>query len=163
MAQQPTQPRIGVSARLLGNPVRFDGGHKRSPFVHSVLGRFAELVPVCPEVESGVPVPRESLRLVDRGDGVALLGNRSRADRFEQLRAWARARVEDLARLDLDGFILKKDSPSCGLERVRVYRAEGEGPPARIGTGLFAALLRRLSRQRYFEPYPRALGAETGA
>ncbi|HZZ83866.1 MAG TPA: DUF523 and DUF1722 domain-containing protein [Anaeromyxobacteraceae bacterium] len=144
MAQHPTQPRIGVSACLLGTPVRFDGGHKNNAYVHSVLARFATLVPVCPEVESGMPVPRESLRLVERGGGggVALLGNRSGADRSDQLRAWGRGRVEELARLDLDGFILKKDSPSCGLERVRVYPAEGDRPPARTGTGLFAALLR---------------------
>ena len=136
-----SRPRIGVSSCLLGRQVRFDGGHKKSDFVADTLSRFVELVPVCPEVESGMPVPRESLRLVPGRAGLRLIGNRSGADHTDRMSSFAEQRVAELTALELDGFVLKKDSPSCGLERVRTYR-EGAAQPVRTGTGLFAALLR---------------------
>ena len=142
------KPRIGISACLLGNAVRFDGGHKNNRFVHDTLSRFVDLVPVCPEVGSGMPVPRESLRLVaDRlvsgVRGVRLVGNRSGDDHTARMIAWAEPTITQLATLDLDGFILKKDSPSCGIERVRLYRDIDDHHPSRTGTGIFAALLRQ--------------------
>jgi uncharacterized protein YbgA (DUF1722 family)/uncharacterized protein YbbK (DUF523 family) len=142
-AASPTpRPRIGVSACLLGRDVRYDGGHKRNPFVAGALGRFVEFVPVCPEVEAGFSVPRESLSLRASASGPRLVGNRSGADHTDRMRAYAEQRVAALATAELDGFVLKRDSPSCGVERVRLYR-EGDGPPVRSGTGLFAAALRR--------------------
>jgi uncharacterized protein YbbK (DUF523 family) len=129
-----TRPRIGVSACLLGRDVRYDGGHKRNPFVAGALGRFVELVPVCPEVEAGFSVPRESLSLRANASGPRLVGNRSGADHTDRMRAYAEQRVAALATADLDGFVLKRDSPSCGVERVRLY-PEGDGPPVREGTG----------------------------
>lgn len=135
-----SRPKVGVSACLLGFPVRFDGGHKHSDFLER-LARFVDLVPVCPEVEAGLPVPRESLRLVTTSTGPRLVGNRTGADFSDRMRAFAAHRVEALASVELDGFILQKNSPSCGLERVRLYRAPDQ-PPAREGTGLFAAALR---------------------
>jgi uncharacterized protein YbgA (DUF1722 family)/uncharacterized protein YbbK (DUF523 family) len=135
--------RVGVSACLLGQEVRYDGGHKREPFLTDVLGPFVEWVPVCPEVELGLGIPRESIRL--EGDPAAprLVGVRSRRDHTAAMARLARARCEALATQDLVGYVLKKDSPSCGMGRVRVY---GEsGPPARAGVGAFArALMERL-------------------
>jgi uncharacterized protein YbgA (DUF1722 family)/uncharacterized protein YbbK (DUF523 family) len=138
-----SRPRVGVSACLVGREVRFDGGHKRSSFLVDTLGPFVELVPVCPEVESGMPVPRESIRLVADGARTRLVGNRTRTDHGDAMERWAAPRLEELAALDLDGFVLKKDSPSCGLERVRLYpSADPDASPTRDGTGLFAAALR---------------------
>ena len=137
-----SRPRIGVSACLLGRQVRFDGGHKKHDFVHDTLSRFVEFVPVCPELESGMPVPRESLRLITGPLGLKLVGNKSGKDSTESMSTYSAARVAELAAADLDGFVLKKDSPSCGLARVRVYKEGDAGPPGRDGTGLFAAHLR---------------------
>ncbi|MCC7013085.1 MAG: DUF523 and DUF1722 domain-containing protein [Planctomycetes bacterium] len=131
--------RIGVSACLLGREVRWDGGHKRDRFVTDGLGRFVEFVPLCPEVESGLSIPRPTLRLAGEIDDPRLVFGDSGADYTEVMRSFARARLHTLADLDLCGFILKSDSPSCGLERVRVY---GKGGMAlRKGRGLFAAEL----------------------
>ena len=140
----PTAPlRLGISACLLGQAVRYDGGHKRDPFLAETLGRFVEWVPVCPEVELGLGVPREPIRL--EGDPAAprLVAAKSRRDLTRAMTRLVRARAEQLARLDLVGYVFKKDSPSCGMERVRVHG--GGGRPLRRGTGLFArALMTRL-------------------
>lgn len=131
--------RIGVSACLLGAEVRFDGGHKRNDFLTEVFGRFVKFVPVCPEFELGLGVPRESLRLIRDGEAIRLAGNRSGADHTAEMNEFAARRAAALAREELSGYVLKKDSPSCGMERVRVYAASGM--PARAGRGLFAAAL----------------------
>jgi uncharacterized protein YbgA (DUF1722 family)/uncharacterized protein YbbK (DUF523 family) len=139
-----TRVRIGVSSCLLGQKVRFDGGHKRDAFLADTFGPHVEWVPVCPEVEVGMGTPREAIRLVRDGRGIRLLGVKSATDHTDAMEAWAAARVEALARDDLDGYVLKKDSPSCGMERVKVYEPGG-APAARSGRGLFAAaLLERL-------------------
>jgi uncharacterized protein YbgA (DUF1722 family)/uncharacterized protein YbbK (DUF523 family) len=131
--------RVGISSCLLGHEVRFDGGHKRDRFLTDTLGRFVEWVPVCPEVEAGFGTPREAMRLVT-GDGrVRLVTVKSSADLTERMDAYARSRVEQLAEDELCGYVLKKNSPSCGLERVKVY--DGRGMPTRSGRGLFAAAL----------------------
>lgn len=133
--------RIGTSACLLGQEVRFDGGHKRSDFLADVFGPFVQFVPVCPEVEIGLGVPRETLRLVRIGDETRLVGNKSGADQTSSMRRYAEDRTKALAHDDLSGYVLKKDSPSCGMERVRVYG--DSGIPTRNGRGLYAdALLR---------------------
>ena len=136
------RPRVGISACLLGESVRFDGGHKKSAYVTSTLARFVDLVPVCPEVESGMSVPRESLRLVRRSGETRLIGNRSGVDHTESMTTFAAKRATELDSMDLDGFILKRASPSCGLDRVRVYAEEPKTQPARNGVGLFASALR---------------------
>jgi len=134
--------RIGVSACLLGRQVRFDGGHKRDAFLTDTFGRFVEWVPVCPEVEVGMGIPRESIRLERDGDGLHLLAPRSGRVWTEPMRAFSRRRVAELQSLDLCGYVLKKDSPSCGMERVRVYARDGSGGgPARDGRGFFAQAL----------------------
>jgi uncharacterized protein YbgA (DUF1722 family)/uncharacterized protein YbbK (DUF523 family) len=139
MAQGPRPIRIGISSCLLGQEVRYDGGHKRDRFLTDVLGSFVEWVPVCPEVESGMGIPRPSVRLVRSGDDVRMIAERSGEDHTRSMRAFARKRVAALRKLDLAGYVLKRDSPSCGMERVRVY-AEG-GMPEKKGRGLFAEAL----------------------
>jgi uncharacterized protein YbgA (DUF1722 family)/uncharacterized protein YbbK (DUF523 family) len=131
--------RIGISACLLGQQVRFDGGHKRNAFLTETFGRFVEWVPVCPEVECGFGTPREAMRLVRDAHGVRLLTMKTGTDLTARMERFSRSRVSALAREDLSGYVLKKDSPSCGLERVKLY--DGRGTPARAGRGLFAAAL----------------------
>lgn len=134
--------RLGISACLLGEKVRFDGGHKRDPFLVETFGRFVDWVPVCPEEEAGFGTPRPAMRLVaDPADGgpIRLLTVRGGADLTAPMAALVRARVPELAVLDLDGYVLKKDSPSCGLMRVKVYGPDGPG--VRNGRGMFAAAL----------------------
>jgi uncharacterized protein YbgA (DUF1722 family)/uncharacterized protein YbbK (DUF523 family) len=134
-----TPIRLGISACLLGRQVRFDGGHKRDTFLTETFGRFVEWVPVCPEVECGFGTPREPMRLVRVEGGVRLVTVRTGVDLTERLQCFSRARVIELGHENLSGFVLKKDSPSCGVERVKVY--ERHGSPARSGRGLFAAAL----------------------
>jgi len=135
--------RIGVSSCLLGQKVRFDGGHKRDAFLVDTFGQFVEWVPVCPEAEVGMGIPREPIRLQRVGPSLRLLGVKSATDHTDAMTPWAAKRAEALAREDLDGYILKKDSPTCGMERVKVY--DTNGAPARTGRGLFAeALIARL-------------------
>lgn len=135
--------RVGVSACLLGNPVRYDGGHKRDAYVVDTLGRYFEFVPVCPEVECGLGVPREAMRLVGDPDAPRLVTIKTGVDLTERMRGWATNRVEELAGENLCGFIFKSKSPSSGLTRVKVYNDKGS--PAERGVGLFArAFLGRL-------------------
>ncbi len=129
--------RLGVSSCLLGASVRFDGGHKHDRFLTDLLGRYVEWVPVCPEVEVGMGVPREAVRLVGTPDAPRMIGVGSGTDHSERMRRFSAERVRALAALDLSGYVFKKDSPSCGMERVRVYGASGMA--SRRGQGLFAA------------------------
>jgi uncharacterized protein YbbK (DUF523 family)/uncharacterized protein YbgA (DUF1722 family) len=131
--------RIGVSSCLLGEAVRWDGGHKRDRFVTDLLGRFVEFVRVCPEVESGLPVPRPTLRLVGAVEEPKLVFGESGEDYSETMLAWAHKRVDALAKLELCGYVLKSDSPSCGMERVKVYGKGGMS--VKKGRGLFARVL----------------------
>ena len=134
--------RIGVSSCLLGEQVRFDGGHKRSDFLVETFGRFVEFVPVCPEMEIGLGTPRESIRLIrDDARAVRLVGNKTGLDHTDKMNAYAERRTTALACEDLSGYVLKKDSPSCGMERVRVYSPSGMA--TRDGSGLFASALMR--------------------
>jgi len=137
-----SQPiRIGVSACLLGQEVRYDGGHKRDPFLVETFGRYVEWVHVCPEVEIGLGTPRDPIRLERAGRDVRLVNPKTGTDLTRKMRTYAARRLAALEDQDLCGYILKKDSPSCGLERVRVH--DGRGMPSRNGRGLFAAALLR--------------------
>jgi uncharacterized protein YbgA (DUF1722 family)/uncharacterized protein YbbK (DUF523 family) len=131
--------RIGVSACLLGHEVRFDGGHKRDRFLTDTFGRFVEWVPVCPEEEAGFGTPREAMRLVDNDGRLRLLTVKTAIDLTERMERYAQQRVERLARDRLCGYVLKKDSPSCGNERVKVYNVHRVS--TRSGRGLFASAL----------------------
>lgn len=128
--------RIGVSQCLLGAEVRFDGGHKRDNFLTDVLGRYVDWVPVCPEVEAGFGVPRETMRLTGDPGSPTLITIKTHRDLTEPMERFSQRRVQELESLELSGFVFKKDSPSCGMERVRVYNQHGM--PNRNGVGLFA-------------------------
>jgi len=131
--------RVGISSGLLGNEVRFDGGHKRDRYLTDTLGQFFEWVSVCPEVEMGLGTPRETLRLVGDPAAPRLVFGKTRGDQTEGMQTWSKTRLEQLATMDLCGYILKSDSPSCGMERVRVY---GEtGMPSKTGVGIYARAL----------------------
>ncbi|MBI4979094.1 MAG: DUF523 and DUF1722 domain-containing protein [Spirochaetes bacterium] len=127
---------VGVSACLLGEKVRFDGGHKHDRYITDTLGNYFSFVGVCPEVESGMSIPRESMRLEGNPAEPRLVTGKSRIDKTDQMQSFCRRRVKELAAEDLCGFIFKKDSPSSGLYRVKVYV---NGSPSAAGSGLFAA------------------------
>jgi uncharacterized protein YbbK (DUF523 family) len=134
------RPRVGISACLLGAPVRYDGTDKGRAFpVPELLGRV-EWVPVCPEVEVGMPVPREPVRLERRGGRIRMIGVESRADHTDAMETWARNRAARLAALGLAAFVLKANSPSCGLDTVPLVQATGS--PLTSTSGLFAVALR---------------------
>jgi uncharacterized protein YbgA (DUF1722 family)/uncharacterized protein YbbK (DUF523 family) len=131
--------RIGISACLLGEKVRYDGGHKRDGYLVETFGRFVEWVPVCPEVEMGLGTPRDTLRLVRIGENVRMMMPKTGTDHTDGMQAFARRRLLQLEKEDLCGYVLKKGSPSCGMERVRVF--DSRGMPAKSGRGLFAEAL----------------------
>ena len=134
------RPRVAVSSCLLGAAVRFDGGHRRDAFVTELLGRHVDIVPVCPEVAAGMGVPRPALRLVALDDAERLLESRDRVDWTDRMTGTSHTLAGDLAALGLDGAVLKRGSPSCGVARVRVYHPD-TGIPVRATGGLFARAL----------------------
>jgi uncharacterized protein YbgA (DUF1722 family)/uncharacterized protein YbbK (DUF523 family) len=127
---------LGISRCLLGEAVRFDGGHKRDQFLTEVLGRYVEWVPICPEVEAGLGTPREAMRLVGDPASPRLITIKSGIDHTDALEHMSADRLEALTGFDLSGYVFKKDSPSCGMERVRIYNRDGM--PSRRGIGIFA-------------------------
>lgn len=133
--------RMGVSSCLLGNKVRFDGGHKRDHYVTDTLGHYFDFVPVCPEVECGLPIPREAMRLVGDPENPHLVTNKTGVDHTERMEKWAARRVVELEKEGLCGFIFKNRSPSSGMERVKVYDANNV--PRNVGEGLFAKAFKR--------------------
>jgi len=135
-SQERKKIRIGVSSCLLGEEVRYDGGHKLDRYIRDTLGRWFDFVPVCPEVEMGLPTPREALRLVEREDGPHLVFSRSGGDVTREMLSWAEKRVGELEQENLCGFIFKARSPSSGMERVKLY--DRNGVPKKTGVGLFA-------------------------
>ena len=133
----PPTIRLGVSACLLGQCVRYDGGHKRDAYIVDTLGPHVTFVPVCPEVEAGFGVPREPMRLVGKPEAPRLLTTKTAIDLTERMTAFAARRVEALAGEDLCGYLFKSKSPSCGFSRAKVY-PEGGGVAVPRGVGLFA-------------------------
>lgn len=135
-----SRPLVFVSACLLGQEVRYDGGHKRFPYLDA-LADYLELCPVCPEVGIGLGAPRPPVHLVSKENGLYLLeANDCCRDHSEAMRAFAARQAE--AMVQADGFIAKKDSPSCGMARVRVYDLKGHLLHKR-GIGLFTAVLKQ--------------------
>lgn len=128
--------RIGISTCLLGESVRYNGGHQRDRWLTDTLGRFAEYVPVCPEVECGLGIPREPMRLVGDPDDPRLLTRETRIDHTGRMNKWAKKRLDELADEDLRGFVFKSRSPSSGMTGVKVY--DETGTRIRKGRGLFA-------------------------
>ncbi|HVP79280.1 MAG TPA: DUF523 and DUF1722 domain-containing protein [Thermodesulfobacteriota bacterium] len=130
--------RLGISTCLLGETVRYDGGHKLDRFLTDTLGQYVQYVPVCPEVECGLGVPRESMHLEGNPDSPRLVTIHTKQDMTDPMVQWARKRVVDLEKEDLCGFVFKSDSPSSGMERVKVYNETGM--PVKKGVGLFAKI-----------------------
>ncbi|GJL49129.1 MAG: hypothetical protein NPIRA01_03560 [Nitrospirales bacterium] len=129
-------PRVGISQCLLGDNVRYDGGHKRNHFLTQILAPCVQWVPVCPEVEVGLGTPRESMRLVGSQEGPRLLTIKTKKDHTALMNRFASKKIRELKEIQLDGYVFKKDSPSCGIRRVRVYNASGMSNSN--GVGLFA-------------------------
>ncbi len=132
---------LGVSSCLLGKRVRFDGGHKHDRYVADVLGKVFTFVPVCPEVETGMSVPRETIDLHGTVDTPRLVGNETDIDRTSKMNRYAARRVKQRDLANICGFILKAKSPTCGLEKVRLYGSSGR--VSYRATGLFAMALTR--------------------
>jgi uncharacterized protein YbgA (DUF1722 family)/uncharacterized protein YbbK (DUF523 family) len=133
--------RLGVSACLLGEPVRYDGGHKLDRFITGTLGTYVEFVPVCPEVEAGFGVPRETMHLEGDPAVPRLVTSRTKRDVTDQMLTWAHRRVADLEKEDLCGFIFKSKSPSSGMARVNILN--DKGMPEQKGVGVFALVFMR--------------------
>jgi uncharacterized protein YbgA (DUF1722 family)/uncharacterized protein YbbK (DUF523 family) len=130
--------KLGISTCLLGENVRYDGGHKLDRFLTDTLGQYVEYVPVCPEVECGLPIPRESMHLEGDPEFPRLVTSRTKQDMTERMARWAKRRVVEMEGEGLYGFIFKSDSPSSGMERVRVYNKKGM--PVKKGIGMFARI-----------------------
>lgn len=133
--------KIGISSCLLGENVRYDGRHKHDKYLTDTLGEFVEWVPVCPEVECGLSVPREAMMLMGDPDGPRLITISSGIDHTDRMKEWASIRLKELEADDICGFIFKGRSPSSGYRGVKVYSSSGM--PARNGTGIFAGMFIR--------------------
>jgi uncharacterized protein YbgA (DUF1722 family)/uncharacterized protein YbbK (DUF523 family) len=128
--------RLGISSCLLGEKVRYDGGHKLDRFLTDTLGQYVEYVPVCPEYECGLPVPREAMHLEGDPNNPRLMTVKTRQDKTGQMLRWARRRVVELEKENLSGYIFKSKSPSSGMERVKVYNETSV--VSKNGVGMFA-------------------------
>ena len=130
--------RLGISTCLLGEPVRYDGGHKLDRYLRDTLGQYVEYVPVCPETEAGFGIPRESMHLEGDVDSPRLVTSRTGKDMTEPMVSWANERVRQLESEELCGFIFKSNSPSSGMERVKLF--DHNRVPRKIGVGIFAGI-----------------------
>ena len=128
--------KLGISACLLGENVRYDGVHKLDSFLKYTLGKYVEYVPVCPEVECGLGAPRESMRLEGNPDFPLLITTHTKHDMTKLMLNWARKRLSQLEKEDICGFIFKSDSPSCGIKKVKIYNEKSMTVDA--GVGIFA-------------------------
>ncbi|MGD9731048.1 MAG: YbgA family protein [Desulfamplus sp.] len=143
MTYEPIEPiKIGISTCLLGKNVRYDGGHSHDPFLTGTLGQFLEYVPVCPEVECGMPVPREAIRLVGDVDNPKLMTQKTGVDKTSMMQDWIEKKLKTLEDEELCGFIFKNKSPSSGLYRIKVYGEDGQ-VKSNNGVGLFARAFTR--------------------
>jgi len=132
---------VGVSSCLLGNRVRFDGGHKHDRYLTEVLGKVFTFVPVCPEIETGMGVPRETIDLHGTVDTPRLVGNETGVDHTSKMNRYVARRVQQRDLANICGFILKSKSPTCGLQKVRLYGSSGR--VSYRARGLFAMALSR--------------------
>lgn len=128
--------RIGISACLIGKKVRYDGGDKEDHFIENKLGKSVILVPICPEVEAGLSVPREPMQLEEEPNSPRLMTVETRIDKTEVIKKWIRYKIKELSKSDICGFIFKSGSPSCGIRDVRIYNLKTGG--VKTGRGLFA-------------------------
>lgn len=136
-----TTIKIGVSSCLLGNNVRYNGGHAHDRFITGTLGEFVEFVPVCPEVECGLGIPRLTMHLKGDVENPRLVTTKTGEDHTERMVLWAKKKLEELANEGLCGFIFKKNSPSSGMAHVKVFNDKGQ--PVNKGSGIFAGMFMR--------------------
>ena len=129
--------KIGISSCLLGNSVRYDGEHQHDRYITETFGRYFEFVPVCPEVECGLGVPREAIQLQGDPKNPRLVTRKTGIDVTEQMLSWAAQKMKDLEKEELHGFIFKGKSPSCGMERVKVFGPDNN-KIIKNGIGIFA-------------------------
>ena len=129
---------LGISTCLLGESVRYDGGHKLDRFLRDILGKYVRYVPVCPEVECGLPIPREAMHLVGDIENPRLVTVRTDEDMTERMQRWGKSKLKALEEEDMCGYIFKSKSPSSGMERIKVYT--GKGVSVKRGTGLWARM-----------------------
>ena len=132
---------LGISSCLLGEKVRYDGGHKRDPWLVNELGRHVHWVPVCPEVECGLPIPREPVRLVGKPEAPRLIAPKSGTDHTARMQAWIPGRLRQLEAAGLCGYVFQRSSPSSGMTRIKVY--DHNGVPAKVGVGIWARAFMR--------------------
>jgi uncharacterized protein YbbK (DUF523 family) len=135
MRHSATKIKVGICSCLLGEHVRYDGGHRRDYYLTDILGQYVDWVPVCPEVECGLPVPREAMRLVGSTGRPCLVTIKTKIDCTNIMIKWIEKKLKNLEKEDLCGFIFKSRSPSCGIRGVTVYSRSGM--PSRRGSGLF--------------------------
>ena len=129
---------VGISSCLLGEEVRYDGGHKHARYCSQVLSHYFEFRSLCPELEAGLGVPRPAIHLREHDDGLRLITTSGDADHTHAMHQWNRETLPGLS--DLRGYILKAKSPSCGMERIRIHNEDGR-VIRRDGRGLFAEAL----------------------
>jgi uncharacterized protein YbbK (DUF523 family) len=130
--------KIGISACLLGENVRYDGGHKLDSFLKDSLGKYVEYVPVCPEVECGLGVPRKSMRLEGEPNSPRLIITETGQNVTKRMVNWTQKRMIQLEKEDIRGFIFKSDSPSCGIKKIKIYNEKSM--PVKAGAGIFAQI-----------------------
>lgn len=135
------RPKIGISRCLLGDSVRYNGGHKLDHYLKDRLGKYVDFVPICPEVEVGMGIPREAVQLFEINGEVKMLGQKTKTDFTKNIETWSEKKILQIKDLSLSGFILKSKSPSCGVYRTRLYREDK--PPSLNSRGLFARELIR--------------------
>ncbi len=127
--------KIGISSCLLGNNVRYDGGHRHDRYITDTLGRYFAWCPVCPEVECGLGIPREAMRLVGDPENPRLVTILTGVDHTDGMNTWMKKKLQELEKENLCGFIFKSKSPSSGIGGVKIYTPSGM--PDRKGAGLF--------------------------
>jgi len=152
MINEFVKPKIGISTCLLGEAVRYNGGHKLDHYIRDTLGKFVDFVPICPEVEAGFGTPREALHLHETENGVVMLTEKSKEDLTEKMTSWSRNKLKEIEDIELCGYIFKSKSPSCGVYRARIQREE-KGVNLN-GRGLFA--------QEFISAYPQLIVEEEG-
>lgn len=131
-------PKLGISTCLLGENVRYDGGHKLDRYLRDVLGPFVEWVPVCPESECGLGIPREAMHLEGTPESPRLITRKTRIDHTEKMVRWAEKRLDELQKQNLCGYVFKAKSPSSGMRDIKIYSERGQ--PVSKGSGIFAGL-----------------------
>lgn len=136
------RPVLGISACLLGQPVRFDGGHKKNQYILHALAKHIDFVSTCPELEAGFGLPRPTMQLRQINNETRLVYSKyPETDVTLQMRDFAEQKVHELS--EVDGFIFKKDSPSCGVFRVPIVMHK-DGMREKSGVGIFADSFQKL-------------------